>query len=162
MPIKQGLLPKWNVVIRDLKRGSLRVVYKDQGKEITRYVTLANSIIPDKYMAESNPNNPTEMDRITAWDTERLQWITFNISSLEDYNTAPGYGWEEGTDSGKEISTRETPRGSKERPRDRSTETDQGTQETQTDVGGAEGEGKSEPGEGKGSEGSGEEHQHPS
>ena len=57
MPIKQGLLPKWHVVIKDLKRGAPKVVYKDESGEITRYVTLANSMIPDKHMAETNPNN---------------------------------------------------------------------------------------------------------
>ena len=67
MPMKQGQLPKWNVVIKDLKRGAPKVVYKDRGEMITRYVTLANTMIPDKFMAESNPNNPTKPDDIKAW-----------------------------------------------------------------------------------------------
>ena len=146
MPMKQGQLPKWNVVIRDLKRGSPEVVYKEEGKEIRRFVTLANSMIPDKHMAETNPNNPTQPDDIKAWDTERLQWATFKISELEEYKPFPGYGWEEDTISGNEKAT-ET-RSSKKRPRNRSTEGVQASEETQTDDRGTEAEGKGEPSKG--------------
>ena len=144
--MKQGQLPKWNVVIRDLKRGAPVVVYKERGEEIRRNVTLANSIIPDKFMAETNPNNPTEPDTIKAWDTERLQWVTFKISELEDYKPFPGYGWEEDTVSGNEKAT-ET-RSSKKGTRDRSTQGVQASEETQTDDRGAEGQGEGEPSKG--------------
>ena len=155
MPMKQGLLPKWNVVIRDLKRGAPEVVYKEKGEEIRRNVTLANSIIPDKFMAETNPNNPTEPDTIKAWDTERLQWITFKISELEVYKPFPGYGWEEDTVSGDEK-TEET-RIDKKGSRDRGTQGIQASQETQTNDGGAEGKGKAEPSKGEGSKGTSKE-----
>ena len=68
MPMKQKRLPKWTIVIRDLKRGIVKAVYKDMAGEIESYLTLNNSIIPDAHMAESNPNNPTKLDDIKAWD----------------------------------------------------------------------------------------------
>ena len=148
MPMKQGLLPKWSTVIRDLKRGAPKIVVKDNGTEMTRYVTLANSMIPDKHMAETNPNNPTKPDDIKAWDTERLQWATFKISELEEYNTAPGYGWEQGEESGKEISTGETSRSSKKGSGNRSTEGNQASEETQTDDRGTETESTGESSKG--------------
>ena len=149
--MKQGQLPKWNVVIRDLKRGAPEVVYKERGEEIRRNVTLANSIIPDKFMAETNPNNPTEPDTIKAWDTERLQWITFKISELEVYKPFPGYGWEEDTLSGDEKAT-ET-RSSKKGTGNRSTSHEEGSQETQTNDGGAEAEGEGQLSQSKSSKG---------
>ena len=100
MPMKQGRLPPWHIVIRDLKRGAPKVIYEDRGGEITRKVTLLNSMIPEQHQAELNPNNPLETDRISAWDIERQQWATFNISSLELYEPYPG--WEEDRNSGNE------------------------------------------------------------
>jgi hypothetical protein len=81
MPIKEGLRPKKHVVIRDLKREIVKAVFKDR----TLYGTLANTIIPDRFMAETNPNNPLELDVVNCWNTEQLRWDTFKISELEEY-----------------------------------------------------------------------------
>ena len=150
MPMKQKHLPKWTIVIRDLKRGVVKVVYKDMAGENKAFVTLTNSIIPDQHMAESNPNNPTKLDDIKAWDTERLKWVQFKISTLEEYEPFAGDGWNQGEESGKEIVTRETSRSSEGRSRDRSTGYEEGTKETKTDDRGTEGQGERESGEGTG------------
>ena len=81
MPMKQGLLPKKHIVIRDLKRGNVRLEFKDR----TWFGTLNNSIIPDKFMAETNPNHPLELNEVNCWNVEQLRWDKFNISDLEEY-----------------------------------------------------------------------------
>lgn len=81
MPIKEGRRPKKHIVIRDLKRGAVKMVLKDR----TLFATLSNSIIPDKFMAETNPNNPLETDIVNCWNTEQLRWDNFKISELEEY-----------------------------------------------------------------------------
>ncbi len=147
MAIKQGRLPKWSMVIRDLKRGPIKIAFKEHHEDITTYVTLSNSLIPDRHMAESNPNNPTELDKIKAWDTERQKWITFNISELNDYDTTTPE-WQQETEHGNEE--RETIRDGQERTGNRTTERVQGKEETQTDGRGTEGQGEGESGEGSG------------
>lgn len=81
MPIKEGLRPKKHIVIRDLKRGAVKMEFKDR----TLFATLSNSIIPDKFMAETNPNNPLEVDVVNCWNTEQQRWDNFKISELEEY-----------------------------------------------------------------------------
>ena len=81
MPMKQGLLPKKHIVIRDLKRGSVRLEFKNR----KWFGTLNNSIIPDKFMAETNPNHPLELDEVNCWNVEQLRWDKFLISELEEY-----------------------------------------------------------------------------
>ena len=81
MPIKQGLRPKKHIVIRDLKRGPVSLEFKDR----TFSGTLNNAIIPDKFMAETNPNHPLELDEVHCWNTDRHQWDKFKISELEKY-----------------------------------------------------------------------------
>ena len=147
MSMKQGRLPKWAMVIRDLKRGPVQIAFKEHNEDITTYVTLSNQLIPDKHMAESNPNNPTELDKIKAWDTERQKWITFNISELNEYETAAPMWQKEDQDGNEE---RETVRDGQERTGNRTTERVQREEETQTNDRGTEGQGKGESGEGKG------------
>ena len=147
MAIKQARLPKWSMVIRDLKRGPVKIAFKEHHEDMTTYVTLSNALIPDRHMAESNPNNPTELDKIKAWDTERQKWITFNISELNEYDTsAPG--WKQEDQNGNEEGT--TVGDSQERTGNRATERVQREEETQTDERGTEGQGEGEPSEGTG------------
>ena len=149
MPMKQKHLPKWSIVIRDLKRSPVKVAYKDLAGEIVSYLTLNNSIIPDAHMAESNPNNPTKLDDIKAWDVERLKWIQFKISTLEEYEPSVGLvRQKEDTHSGNEEA--EGTRVDTERTGHRSPEAIQGTQETKTDERGTEGQGEGESSEGTG------------
>ena len=152
------MIPARNIVLRDFKRGAVKVVYKERGGEITRFVTLSNSMIPDQHMAETNPNHPLEADLLNAWDTERLQWVRFNLSDVTEYKPFPGYEWGTSTqedNSGDEERT--TLASSKGRTRNRKTKGVQTSEETQTDDRGTEAEGKGEPRQGKGSEGTTEE-----
>ena len=82
MPMKQGRLPKKPMVIRDLKRGPVKV----ETKEGIKWFCLVNAIIPDKYLAETNPNHPSELDEVNAWDIENQRWGKFKISELETYD----------------------------------------------------------------------------
>ena len=86
MAIKQGLLPKKHIVIRDLKRGMVGI---ETDKEQFQ-CTLSNAFIPEQFMAETNPNHPLEQDEVHAWDTEKRRWIKFNISELTKYQPAGG------------------------------------------------------------------------
>lgn len=148
MPMKQKRLPKWTIVIRDLKRGIVKSVYKDVAGEIESYLTLNNSIIPDAHMAESNPNNPTKLDDIKAWDVERLRWVQFKISTLEDYEPIVGTRQNEGTNNGNEEAEES---GTDQRgTRYRTSEGAQGPQETEADDRGAEGQGEGQSSESKG------------
>ena len=81
MPIKQGRLPKKPMVIRDLKRGPVKV----ETKEGVKRFCLVNSLIPDKHLAETNPNHPMELDEVHAWNIESQRWDKFKISELETY-----------------------------------------------------------------------------
>ena len=81
MPIKQGRLPKKPMVIRDLKRGPVKV----EIKEGVKWFCLVNAIIPDKHLAETNPNHPAELDEVHAWNIEGQRWDKFKISELETY-----------------------------------------------------------------------------
>ena len=81
MPMKEGRRPKKHIVIRDLKRGNVRLQFKDR----VWFGTLNNSIIPDKFMADTNPNNPLELDEVNCWNVEQLRWDNFKISELESY-----------------------------------------------------------------------------
>ena len=149
MPMKQKLLPKWAIVVRDLKRGPVKVAYKDMAGEIVSYLTLNNSIIPDAHMAESNPNNPTKLDDIKAWDVERLKWTQFKISTLDEYEPTAGLvRQKEDTHSGNEEA--EESRTDQRGTRNRTSEGVQGPQETETDERGTEGQGEGESSEGTG------------
>ena len=82
MPIKKGLLPKKHIVIRDLKRAAVELQFKDR----TFSGTLNNSLIPDKFMAETSPNNPLELDEVHCWNVDQQRWDSFKISELEAYS----------------------------------------------------------------------------
>ena len=83
MPIKQGLLPKKNIVIRDLKRGIVNITALEDRKEKEFSVTLQNAMINEKLQKETNPNNPLENDIVNAYDVKLLRWVSFKISELE-------------------------------------------------------------------------------
>ena len=87
MSIKQAHLPKKHIVIRDLKRGEVLMEFK---KDPTLSATLSNMIIPDKFMAESNPNNPLELDEVHCWNIKRVRWDKFKISELTYYHPSQG------------------------------------------------------------------------
>jgi len=88
MPIKQGLLPRKHIVIRDLKRGVVNVIAKEDNKEKEFFLTLQNSMINEKHHKETNPNHPLENDIVNAYDVKLLRWASFKISELELYNPA--------------------------------------------------------------------------
>ena len=79
--MKQGRLPKKPMVIRDLKRGPVKV----ETKEGIRWMCLVNAMIPDRFMAETNPNDPLELNEIHAWNIDDQKWDKFKISELEKY-----------------------------------------------------------------------------
>ena len=81
MPMKQGLRPKKHIVIRDLKRGPVKVTLKD--REIIG--CLINAMIPERFLKELNPNHPLELDVVHCWNTEDQRWDSFSISELENY-----------------------------------------------------------------------------
>lgn len=81
MPMKQGLRPKKHIVIRDLKRGVVKMTVKD--REI--YGCLVNAMIPERLLKELNPNHPLELDVVHCWNTEDQRWDFFSISELENY-----------------------------------------------------------------------------
>ena len=79
--MKQGLRPKKHIVIRDLKRGVVKVTVKD--REI--YGCLVNAMIPERFLKDLNPNHPLELDEVHCWNTEEQRWDSFRISELENY-----------------------------------------------------------------------------
>lgn len=132
MPIKQGLLPKKNIVIRDLKRGIVNITALEDRKEKEFSVTLQNAMINEKLQKETNPNNPLENDIVNAYDVKLLRWVSFKISELEIYN--PGhFGGQPNDGQANSIGEEETK--DTRRVGYRSSET---SQETQTDDRGAE------------------------
>ena len=87
MSIKQAHLPKKPIVIRDLRRGELLMEFK---KAPSILGTLSNIIIPDNFMAETNPNNPLEHDEVHCWNIKKARWDQFKISELTYYHPSRG------------------------------------------------------------------------
>ena len=87
MSIKQAGLPKKHIVIRDLKRGEVLMEFK---KDPTLSATLSNMLIPDNLMAETNPNNPLELEEVHCFNMERRRWDKFKISELTYYHPSQG------------------------------------------------------------------------
>ena len=81
MPMKQGHRPKKHIVIRDLKRGIVKITLKD--RDI--YGCLVNAMIPERFLKDLNPNHPLELDEVHCWNTEDQRWDSFRISELENY-----------------------------------------------------------------------------
>ena len=95
MSIKQAHRPKKHITIRDLRRGEVRMEFKD--REFSG--TLSNIIIPDNFMAELNPNSPLELDEVHCWNMTQLRWDMFKISELTYYH--PSIGEPRGKSKGK-------------------------------------------------------------
>ena len=79
--MKKQQLPKWDMVIRDLRRGPVRV----ETPEGEYSITLQNHYIPEAHQPESAPNNPLNPDDIQAWAIEQRRWLRFKISELKSY-----------------------------------------------------------------------------
>jgi|SaaInlStandDraft_1057018.scaffolds.fasta_scaffold334227_2 hypothetical protein len=73
--------PKWEMVIRDLRRG---LVYITTPEGDFR-VSLQGQHIPEEHLPETAPNNPLERDVIKAWAVDQVRWLTFKLSELKYY-----------------------------------------------------------------------------
>ena len=79
--MKGRQLPKWEMVIRDLRRGLVSITTPEGDYR----VTLQNQYIPEEHQPETAPNNPLLTDNIKAWAPEQRRWLNFKISELESY-----------------------------------------------------------------------------
>ena len=79
--MKGRQLPKWEMVIRDLRRGLVFITTPEGDYK----VTLQNQFIPEEHQLDTAPNNPLEQDTIKAWAIDQVRWLTFQISELKSY-----------------------------------------------------------------------------
>ena len=79
--MKGRQLPKWEMVIRDLRRGPVHITTPEGEYS----VTLQNQYIPEEHQPESAPNNPLLPDDMKAWAIEQHRWLSFKISELKSY-----------------------------------------------------------------------------
>ena len=121
--MKEGLRPKKHIVIRDLKRGPVKVKLKD-GREVNGI--LQNAVIPEEHMKDMNPNHPLEQDIVHCWDMELIRWNSFRISELETYTPVGSAPRGEVNEERTETTTGEGGVGN------HSTETSQGSEEEKT------------------------------
>ena len=91
--MKGRQLPKWEMVIRDLRRGPVSITTPEGDYR----VTLQNQYVPDEHQLDTAPNNPLEQDVIKAWAIDQMRWLSFKISELESY------GNEERTEDAKDT-----------------------------------------------------------
>ena len=79
--MKDRQRPKWDMVIRDLRRGAVRV----ETPEGEYRVTLQNQFIPEQLQPDYAVNNPLIPDDIQAWAIDQHRWLRFKISELKSY-----------------------------------------------------------------------------
>ena len=93
--MKARQLPKWERVIRDLRRGPVYITTPEGDYR----VTLQNQYIPEEHQPELAPNNPLLPDDIKAWAIDQHRWVQFKISELKSY--ADQERTEDAKDSGR-------------------------------------------------------------
>ena len=90
--MKSKQRPKWSLVFSHLKSGVVGIDYVDQhGTRRDSKLTLVNGFVPEKMQKSQAPNNPLEQHKMTAFDLDIRQWVTFEIESIEGYNGIISY-----------------------------------------------------------------------
>lgn len=79
--MKEQHRPKWEMVIRDLRRGPVYITTPEGDYR----VTLQNQFVPEEHQLDTAPNNPLTPDNIKAWAIDQMRWLSFKISELESY-----------------------------------------------------------------------------
>lgn len=124
-------------VIRDMKRGNVVVEYKDRDKKkVSHEFTLNNPSIPDKHMIEFNLDNPVDQTTLYCYNINEGRWVHLDLTNLEAYHP-PGRIGEQEIERRKINTISEEAHANARRAWDRD-KGEQTSEETQTDVGGAE------------------------
>ena len=87
MPMKEGLRPKQELVMKQLYSGVVNLSFtKKDGSLREMNATLVTSEIPEVHQKKELPNDPREQDNVLVWDVDQIGWRTFKMSMLESYN----------------------------------------------------------------------------
>jgi hypothetical protein len=87
MPMKEGLRPKQELVMKQLYTGVVNLSFtKKDGSLREMNATLVTSEIPEVHQKKELPNDPREQDNVLVWDVDQIGWRTFKMSMLESYN----------------------------------------------------------------------------
>ena len=87
MPMKEGLRPKQELVMKHLYTGVVNLSFtKKDGSLREMNATLVTSEIPEVHQKKELPNDPREQDNVLVWDVDQIGWRTFKMSMLESYN----------------------------------------------------------------------------
>ena len=124
-------------VIRDMKRGTVVVEYKDRNKnKVTHKFTLNNPQIPDKDMIEFNLDNPVDQTTLYCYNIDEGKWVHLDLTNLDAYHP-PGRIGEQEIERRKinSISEEKIADARRDGDRDEGRET---SEETQTDDRGTE------------------------
>ena len=86
MPMKEGLRPKREVVMKHLYTGVVSLSFtKKDGTLREMNATLVTSEIPEVHQKKELPNDPREQDNVLVWDVDQIGWRTFKMSMIESY-----------------------------------------------------------------------------
>ena len=78
--------PKWSLLFTHLKSGVVKLTYVDRVKNKREsQITLVTGFVPEKLQKKQAPNNPADQTQMTAFDLELRQWVTFELSNIEEY-----------------------------------------------------------------------------
>tara|TARA_B110000879_G_C10747204_1_gene346433 strand:+ start:243 stop:524 length:282 start_codon:yes stop_codon:yes gene_type:complete len=87
MPMKEGLRPKHELVMKHLYTGVVSLSFtKKDGTLREMNATLVTSEIPEVHQKKELPNDPREQDNVLVWDVDQIGWRTFKVSMIESYN----------------------------------------------------------------------------
>ena len=87
MPMKEGLRPKHELVMKQLYTGVVKLSFtKKDGTLREMNATLVTSEIPEVHQKTQLPNDPREQDNVLVWDVDQIGWRTFKMSMIESYD----------------------------------------------------------------------------
>ena len=87
MPMKEGLRPKHELVMKQLYTGVVNLSFtKKDGTLREMNATLVTSEIPEVHQKKQLPNDPREQENVLVWDVDNIGWRTFKMSMIESYN----------------------------------------------------------------------------
>jgi hypothetical protein len=90
--VKARRRPKWSLLFSNLKSGVVGITYTDRTRNKRESkLTLVTGFVPNNLQLKQAPNNPTNVEQMTAFDLDIRQWVTFDLESIEEYKGLISY-----------------------------------------------------------------------
>jgi hypothetical protein len=135
-----------------MKRGYVVVEYKGvKNEKLQQRFTLVVSMMEEKHLFDRNLDNPIDPTTLYCYNLDEKRWMHLELDKLDSYNLGNNTGPEE-HERRRPNSISEKKKGDAGSTGYQSTGDEKGTQETQTNERGAEGQGTRESRQGTSSE----------